>query len=66
MRKLLIVLSWLGIALAVLSFSDANLSIETIILALTVTLGIFLLILTIYVVSRLNQLEDKLLQDPKD
>ncbi len=62
----MILLSWLGVALSVLYFSDANLSIETIILALTVTLGIFLLILTIYVISRLNQLEDKLLQNPKD
>ena len=62
----MILLSWLGVAMAVLSFSDANLSIKTIILALTVTLGIFLLILTIYVISRLNELEHKLLQKPKD
>ncbi len=62
----MILFSWLGVAMAVLSFSDANLSIETIILALTVTLGIFVLILTIYVISRVNQLEDKLVQNPKD
>ena len=61
MKRQTLAIVWIILALVGLSLWEATLSLETVVLALTLLLGMMLLILTIYLISRFNEVEAKLL-----
>ncbi len=64
MKRQTLAIVWIILALVGLSLWEATLSLETVVLALTLLLGMMLLILTIYLISRFNEVEAKLLGRP--
>ena len=65
MKRQTLAIVWIILALVGLSLWEATLSLETVVLALTLLLGMMLLILTIYLISRFNEVEAKLLGRPR-
>ena len=57
MKQQTLAIVWTVLAFVGLSLWEATLSLETVVLALTLLLGMLLLILTIYLISRFNEVE---------